>query len=402
MLTGRPAFIRATTAETMAAVLKEDPLETFGARLAALTRIVSRCLEKSRETRFQSARDLGFAMEVLSATAETAVPALDAASHDAPPSRARRRRGLVAIAVIAALTSWLRRDDAPSSVDEVSRTRRLRRSRIRRQRRGRRDFARRRFIVFMADRDGPFHVWRGQIESRDVRRSHAGPRRPAESRAHPQRRIFSRRVSIWLAGTAGNRLRLMPFLGGTPNPFLAEHAVNVTWSHDGSKLVYFTYDRGDPLTVADRTRRQPTSDLVEHERATTIIFPRGRRTIGWIYFARGSQASTEYDIWRIASEGGTPERLTHHNNYVRYLTPIDARTMLYVAPDEDGSGSWLWALDVERKDDAAGECRARAVPVRVRQRRSPPVGRQRRQSHRELMDGAHSRPRRRGARGQAV
>ncbi len=31
------------------------------------------------------------------------------------------------------------------------------------------------------------------------------------------------------------------------------------------------------------------------------------------------------------------------------MTPIDARTVLYVAPDADRSGPWLWALDVERK-----------------------------------------------------
>src|SRR5262249_46833185 len=28
---------------------------------------------------------------------------------------------------------------------------------------------------------------------------------------------------------------------------------------------------------------------------------------------------------------------------------IDSRTVLYVAPDDEGLGPWLWALDVERK-----------------------------------------------------
>jgi Tol biopolymer transport system component len=41
--------------------------------------------------------------------------------------------------------------------------------------------------------------------------------------------------------------------------------------------------------------------------------------------------------------------LTHHDSEVRYVTAIDPRTVLYVAPDEDRSGPWLWALDVERK-----------------------------------------------------
>src|SRR5438132_1853229 len=55
------------------------------------------------------------------------------------------------------------------------------------------------------------------------------------------------------------------------------------------------------------------------------------------------------DLWRIASTGGARERLTHHKSDVGYPAPIDNRTILYVARDQDGSGPWLWALDVERK-----------------------------------------------------
>jgi dipeptidyl aminopeptidase/acylaminoacyl peptidase len=55
------------------------------------------------------------------------------------------------------------------------------------------------------------------------------------------------------------------------------------------------------------------------------------------------------DLWRIAASGGEPERLTQHNSNVTYPTPIDARTVLYLSPAADGSGPWLWALDVERK-----------------------------------------------------
>ena len=44
-----------------------------------------------------------------------------------------------------------------------------------------------------------------------------------------------------------------------------------------------------------------------------------------------------------------PERLTHQNAPVNFLTPIDSRTLLYVARAEDWSGPWLWALDVESK-----------------------------------------------------
>ncbi len=69
MLTGQRAFRRETPAETMTAVLKEDPAELTNSERPispALDRITRRCLEKSSEQRFQSAKDLAFALEALS------------------------------------------------------------------------------------------------------------------------------------------------------------------------------------------------------------------------------------------------------------------------------------------------------------------------------------------------
>ena len=72
MLTGRPAFTRETAADTMAAILKEDPPAPLAPTCRRRSRASSsRCLEKTRETRFQSARDLAFGLEVLSDTAAT-------------------------------------------------------------------------------------------------------------------------------------------------------------------------------------------------------------------------------------------------------------------------------------------------------------------------------------------
>jgi Tol biopolymer transport system component len=69
MLTGRRAFSRETTADTMTAILKEDLPDipsTQRSLPATLERIVDRCVEKSPASRFQSAKDLGFALESLS------------------------------------------------------------------------------------------------------------------------------------------------------------------------------------------------------------------------------------------------------------------------------------------------------------------------------------------------
>jgi serine/threonine protein kinase len=65
MLTGKPAFRKATSAETMSAILSEDPPP--GSQAApnlppGLQKIVSRCLEKNPEQRFQHASDLAFAL----------------------------------------------------------------------------------------------------------------------------------------------------------------------------------------------------------------------------------------------------------------------------------------------------------------------------------------------------
>ena len=71
MLSGQRAFRRDTPAETMTAVLREDPAEMSSAMhpiSPALDRIVRRCLEKSADQRFQSARDLSFALSALSGT----------------------------------------------------------------------------------------------------------------------------------------------------------------------------------------------------------------------------------------------------------------------------------------------------------------------------------------------
>jgi Tol biopolymer transport system component len=71
MLSGTRAFQRETAADTMTAILKEDAPDLAGTNAQippALERIVRHCLEKSAAERFQSARDVAFALEALSGT----------------------------------------------------------------------------------------------------------------------------------------------------------------------------------------------------------------------------------------------------------------------------------------------------------------------------------------------
>src|SRR5271170_2012669 len=69
MLAGKRAFHRSTSADTMAAILNEDPpgiSQIVQSTPPGLQRVVHRCLEKNPEQRFQSASDLAFALEALS------------------------------------------------------------------------------------------------------------------------------------------------------------------------------------------------------------------------------------------------------------------------------------------------------------------------------------------------
>lgn len=79
MLAGKRAFRGNTAADTMSAILKEDPQDLTGTNRnisPALERIVQHCLEKSPEQRFHSARDLAFDLETLSSSGTGAAQAV--------------------------------------------------------------------------------------------------------------------------------------------------------------------------------------------------------------------------------------------------------------------------------------------------------------------------------------
>ena len=68
MLAGHPAFSGGSAVERMHAVLQHDPAEiTPGAIPDPFERIARRCLEKHPSQRFQSADDIAFAIDAVSA-----------------------------------------------------------------------------------------------------------------------------------------------------------------------------------------------------------------------------------------------------------------------------------------------------------------------------------------------
>jgi eukaryotic-like serine/threonine-protein kinase len=128
MLSGRRAFHGESAAETMSAILKEEPpdLSETNQRISpALERLVHHCLEKNPEARFHSASDLAFALEALSSSGAVA-------SSTTTPSRSSllagyRMRGwlpwtLAALGfLLAGIFAWIyfhrqQTDSAPTDV----------------------------------------------------------------------------------------------------------------------------------------------------------------------------------------------------------------------------------------------------------------------------------------------
>jgi eukaryotic-like serine/threonine-protein kinase len=122
MVTGKQTFRKPTSAETMTAILNEDPpsiSQVTAATPPGLQRVVHRCLEKNPEQRFQSASDMAFALEALSDTGMT--PSTGSHPHLGEP--ASRRRIAIAGAILAVLLGlgalayfWIR----PAAVPKVS------------------------------------------------------------------------------------------------------------------------------------------------------------------------------------------------------------------------------------------------------------------------------------------
>jgi serine/threonine protein kinase/Tol biopolymer transport system component len=107
MLTGKRAFHGESAAETMSAILREDPpdLSQSNKNVApALERVLRHCLEKTPEERFHSASDLAFAIEALSGSVPSST---QAAGVPVLGSRWMKRRELIAwiVAAVAVLTA---------------------------------------------------------------------------------------------------------------------------------------------------------------------------------------------------------------------------------------------------------------------------------------------------------
>jgi TolB-like protein/tetratricopeptide (TPR) repeat protein/predicted Ser/Thr protein kinase len=119
LLTGERAFHRATSVETLTAILRDEPPPLSSIRgdvSDAFQRVISRCLEKTPEQRFSSTRELAVALEALTPEGSSAPPAT---AHDERTEMVRAQPWLsmpwlavaavvAALVVVSAVLLWNR------------------------------------------------------------------------------------------------------------------------------------------------------------------------------------------------------------------------------------------------------------------------------------------------------
>src|SRR6266853_4704491 len=309
MLSGSRAFQGATSADTMSAILKEEPAELSNAVRnlpPALARIVHRCLEKDPAERFQSARDLAFNLELLSREESGSGAAVVLA---AGKSRRWLIPALVASVALAAvgLTFLARglRPQANSSPVELMRLTDFV---------GMEEFPALspdgKSVAFTADVGGRRQVWVRllaggtplQVTHDDA--DHQSPRWSPDSSSL----IY---FSPSQEPDGEGKIWQIPALGGTARPLVSSLG-GADLSHAGKHIAYFHSNQGElELAVADpdgSNSRKLTSLPNEYNYSDLRWSPDDRK----LGFQRGR--TFDYDVFYVPAEGGGLQAITQDGN----------------------------------------------------------------------------------------
>jgi Tol biopolymer transport system component len=208
------------------------------------------------------------------------------------------------------------------------------------------------FVAFLSSRDGHTDVWVTQPGSGQFHNLTNGS---APELVNPSVRVLGfspdgSLVTFWVRKPAGEKGQIgiwaVPTLGGPSRPY-REGVAEFDWSHDGSRLTYHTAAVGDPLFVSDGTTH-PDGPIFTAPAGLHSHFPLWGPGDRFIYVVYGALPD-KLDIWRIKPTGGMPERITSHNGRVSHPVLLNPRTLMYLASDPDGSGPWLYSMDVDRR-----------------------------------------------------
>jgi eukaryotic-like serine/threonine-protein kinase len=297
MLAGRRAFHGETAIETMNAILKEDPPELSSSGKAippGLERVVSHCLEKKPDERFQSARDLAFDLGAQS----TASAATGAATTIPAPSLWRRRLvfsvvGLAGLAIALWAGTRLSTGAGASHV-------RFQRLTFRRG-----NVLSARFapdgqtVVYGAAWEGKpselFSVRTDSIESRPLGLDHANV---LSVSSRGELAILIGRGSFQSPSTVATLARV-PLGGGAPRE-LQEDALSAAWAPDGEALAVTR------VTSAGKNVLEfPIGHAIEESFSLLSLIAMSRGG-DLAYVERGE--ANKFDLW-VVDRGGKKHRI---------------------------------------------------------------------------------------------
>lgn len=332
MLSGQRAFQRETGVETMTAILKEDPAELPLAERhipPALERIVERCLEKNPVARFQSAADLGFALEALSTHSDSGMAGVPVTPGGGVSRLGRSLPWFAAVlfmlaTIVLAAVQLFRSPQTPPMVrfqvspptggifPGANNTPRMAIS------------PDGQYLAFTANlRDGKAEqLWIRRLDTLEAR-ALANTEAPPGA-AEPVQQPFWSPDSRSVAFFADGKLRKVDIASGSVQTLASMEGNNYggTWNRDGTILFGTTLTKGLQRVSADggAPSQVTTVDETRNERAHLWpqFMPDGRH---FLYFAFGE--SPEDSAIYAGSFESTERKLVFKSEYMAYFAPPD-------------------------------------------------------------------------------
>jgi serine/threonine protein kinase/Tol biopolymer transport system component len=339
MLTGQRAFQRETVAETMTAILKEEPVEPAQSLPPSIANVLRHCLEKKPERRFQSARDLAFALEAASAPTGQAL-ALPASPR---PRIAAKSLGLAALVAGSVIAGYLlhRSSIAPASRDWKDFTITLLTTDPGYE--GEPTFSPDgQTIAYVADRDGNFEIYLQQISGGpaiNLTRDPAMDIQPAFSPDGREIAFVSDRAGgaeIFHSAPGlprvGGDIWVMPTLGGPARRILPNGSFP-SWTPDGTGIVYVhgTF-RNSRIGIVPSTGGVGRDLPIDDAFVTRYYSPRLSQDGRWLLYQNGLQIEV------VSAQGGKPKILAQGE----YPTWGAGSTSIVFTNGDPGKSRTLW------------------------------------------------------------
>jgi Tol biopolymer transport system component len=306
MLAGRRPFSGATLADTLSAILREDPPPIESSSVAfpsTLDRVVRRCLEKEPAERFQTAGDVGFALEALTQMFDAT--GSDRATWGPPPAAKNRARGaalswrsgvaFVALGAIGAVAArWLlAAPSAPRIVNYRALT----------------GGANGEIVAFATDGERVYFTLRGGLETRQVALNGGASAPLALPFAGGYVLDASKTRSSLLMqqdeGAWDGSLWSVPLPAGGARK-LGIEASGAAWSPDGQQLAFVRWKLPSQLATArgDGSKAKVLYESQDHLWGAAWS-PDGQR----LRFGLEETDTHHYWIMEIPATGGVPRRL---------------------------------------------------------------------------------------------